>query len=188
MKKYHRIILTGLVSVVIAYSCCEGDQEFWFPEGAIQYYDSQDTITFYCPESDTYAVYPICTRDTLVDVDHLLGRCDQYRIYHSKFYELSMDTCGNSNRIRMFLDPGNKEEIYVIILETDSTQNGCSANYKESTKFSTEVLGKTYDNVIRIPSFGWDWNTVESILFSYEYGVIQIEYEDHTLSLVNNEI
>jgi hypothetical protein len=188
MERLNKVFLTGIISLLITCSCCR-NHEYWFPEGAIRYYDIHDTITFYCPETDEYEFYLVCAIDTTVNVEQYYGLCDYTDYFYEKQYFLYLDSCGSTNRITVFVRYSVQNDIHAIIAHPENSERSQSsfvANYDQSKKISIEVLGHTYKNAIRIP--GYEWSPIQSIVFSYEYGVIQMQYEDQTFSLINDEI
>lgn len=185
MKRKNWMIALGVSALLIS-SCCKEDQEYWFPEGAIRYYDQNDTITFYCPEDDEYLDYVVCIRDTLVEIYPNYGTfCDYTDYFYEKLYRVVQNNCNDSVQMTVIVNASFQKNIAVKYFEIDK-QDTFRARYEDSPKHSVEVQGHTYSKVIKITGKGY--TSLQTILFSYEYGVIQMQFENKTYSLLNNEI
>lgn len=184
---FHIFVICIFALFTIGSCCTEKDRVYWFPDEAVRYYNENDTVTFYCPEFDLYESYIVCNRDTSKTIEqyHESPYCEPTVIKYSLRYILYLDSCGSSKHITVFIDTPNPGNIRVSIYQPDSDSGGSHVSFDESTKFSTDVFGFSYHNVIEIP--GSESYEIPSILFSYEFGVIQIKYEDRTFSLVNND-
>lgn len=180
------IVLCGLCLILVSSCCGEKDSHNWFPDEAVRYYNEHDTVKFYCPESDEYESYVVCDRDTTINIEQYSeGYCDYTVFSYFLTYILSLDSCGSSKSLAVFINAPNPGDLVVYINHPDHDQGVFIASFKESSKFSIDILDNTYHNVIEMP--GSEWSEIPSILFSYEYGVIQIQYENQTFSLINNE-
>jgi hypothetical protein len=184
MKKTIKAISVGIVCLLLASSCCK-DKEYWFPEGVIRYYDINDSISFYCPEDDEYRNYIVCERDTIVTNYQDNGICDYVNYFYAKEYRLFLNNCDDSTFMRVAATASFQDDITVWEIDRNLGSSLFKTRYEDNPKFSIEILDHTYYNVIEIS--GSDYSPILSILFSYGYGVIQMQYENQTFSLLNNE-
>ena len=181
-------VTMGTLAILFLASCCnQKDEVSWPPDEAVRYYNDHDTVKYYCPDTDVYESYMVCNRDSSLSIEQFhTNRFCEYAVYkHSLRYILNLDSCGGSKYIMVFIDTPNPGNIRVSIYQPDSDHGGSHVSFDEITKFSIDIEGYTYNNVIEIP--GSESPEMPSILFTYEYGVIQIEYENQTFSLVNEE-
>jgi hypothetical protein len=188
MKKIINTQVAGLICLLIISSCCnKKDQVYWFPEEAIRYYNDHDTLKFYCPESDVIESYIVCRRDTSIDIEQYYYNqfCEYAEFRHILSYKLSLDSCSSSSFILVSVNTVKPEYIQVSVRGFGSYDVGFGAVYDESKKFSIDVLDHTYSSVIEIPDS--ESSEIPFILFSYEYGIIQIQYENQTFNLINDE-
>jgi len=188
MKNQIKFLLWGSILLLLISSCCnQKDRVYWFPDEAVRYYNDHDTVKFYCPESDVFETYVVCVRDSSVSIEqyHANQFCE-YAVYrHTLDYRLSLDSCGSSNFIKVAINNLRPGYIHASVYKNGSYNGVFGADFEDCTKISIDVLGYTYHNVIEIP--GSEMSHIPSILFSYEYGVIQIQEENQTFSLINNE-
>lgn len=189
-KKTIIAIIVSLICLLLASSCCNKEDEvYWPPDEAIRYYDENDTIKFYCPEIDSFETYIVCLRDSEVSIEqYYYNRYCQYTVFtHAQFYRLYKDSCDSPNMTHFAINGLRHNYIQASVNIGNECNDGTyEADFEDCKKFTEEVLGFTYNNVIEIPDS--KMSELPSILFSYEYGVIQIKYEDRTFSLINNEI
>ena len=188
MKKLIRNLSAGCLCLLVLSSCCDQrDEVYWFPDEAVRYYNEHDTVKFYCPENDVLESYAVCTRDTPIQIEQIKhNQFCEYVVYrHTLYYKLDIDSCGSSKSIVIFIDLSRSGNISVSIAHPDNDQGRFSTYFHENTTFSINVIDHTYHNVVEIS--GSESSEIPSILFSYEYGVIQINYENQTFSFVNDE-
>lgn len=188
MENRTKILLFGFMYLLLMNSCCnEKDRVYWFPDEAVRYYNEHDTVKFYCAESDVFESYIVCNRDTSQSIEQYYynSHCEYTEYSYSLRYILYLDSCGSSQMIIVGIDNARPGNIDVSITTPDIDRVGNAVLFDESRKFSIDVLGYTYHDVIEISSSGS--SEIPSFLFSYEYGVIQIQFENKTFSLANNE-
>lgn len=186
MKKIINTQVAGLICLLIISSCCyKKDQVYWFPDEAIRYYNDHDTVKFYCPESDVIESFIVCSRDTTIDIEQNYYNqfCEYAEFTHVLSYVLYLDSCSSSSLILVSLNTFGPEYIRVSIRGFGSYVGGFGAEYDESTKFSVDVLDHTYSSVIELHDS--ESSEIPFILFSYEYGIIQIQFENQTFNLIN---
>ncbi len=188
MKKIINTLVAGLICLLIISSCCyKKDQVYWFPDEAIRYYNDHDTVKFYCPESDIIESFIVCERDTTITIEqYYYNQFCEYAVFtHVLSYLLFLDSCSSSSLILVSVNNLGPEHIHVSINEFGSYDGGFGAEYDESKKFSIDVLDHTYSSVIELHDS--ESSEIPYILFSYEYGVIQIQFENQTFNLINDE-
>jgi hypothetical protein len=160
---------------------------YWFPDEAIRYYNDHDTVKFYCPESDVIESFIVCSRDTTIDIEQNYYNqfCEYAEFTHVLSYLLFLDSCSSLSYMLVLVNNLGPERIQVSINEFGSYDGELIVEYDESKKFSIDVLGHTYSSVIRLPDP--KSSEIPFILFSYEYGIIQIQFENQTFNLINDE-
>ena len=184
MRNRTKFLFFASIILLVISSCCH-DNEYWFPDEAVRYYNDHDTIKFYCPETDKYEVYPVCGTDTTVRVEPYYGLCDYTDSFYGKQYELYRDSCESTKKILVLVKYSVQDDIIVSVSESENNVFYNTANFGKTQKITIDVLGHTYKDAIRIP--GTEWGDIISLVFSYEYGIIQMQYADQTLSLINDE-
>jgi hypothetical protein len=151
----------------------------------VRFYDDHDTIKFYCPDTDEYEAYPVCEIDTIATVEPYYGLCNYTDSFYGKQYVLHLDSCESKKQILVVVRYSVIYDITVVVSTSEGNEGFFKTNFGDSQKISIDVLGHTYKNAIRIP--GKEWDEILSLVFSYEYGIIQMQYEDQTFSLVYDE-
>lgn len=187
MNKTIRYFSVCTLFFLLINSCCGDDMSIWFPSEAVRYYNDHDSIAFYCPENDSFVVFQVCSRSTNHLTETAEDRCGIITRVYFMDYFLYSDSCHGENLLRVSVFPevnnNNNVTIDVSILDYSDL---ISTSYTESPKSTVEILGHTYENTIQIFSTT-SWADLEFIIFSYEYGIIQIKYESQTFNLMNNE-
>jgi len=185
-KNFIRVI--GLMTLGLAMnSCfCPDDVEYRYPKEFIRYYDDHDTIKFYSSETQTYEIFIVCRRITEHEYEISRDRCEQETHYYSRYYECFKDSCNSGEFYRLNIEGGHKHYIiYHGFYANTLLDDDLSAIYENSPKYPVEILGHTYENTISLVSHVID--SIESILYTHEYGVIQRNYENVTFNFVNDE-
>ena len=161
---------------------------YWFQEGGIKYYLEHDTIRFYCQETGEYKVYPVCAIDTLKDIveEPVHFWCSSDYIYYAIEYRLYMDECGADQYFLIELSDEESSSVEIYLIYSEDKHDGITISYDEYEKSTFEALGKLYDNTIEIEFPAGD--SLNSVIFSLEYGIIQYQFLDITFSLINDEL
>ncbi len=121
----------------------------------------------------------------MVDIHE--NRCGTVSNYNFVTYWLSTDGWESDNILRVKISPHiNNGENVMANIDFLGYDDLMKASYTGSAKSTVEILGQTYENTIKI--FGVSLGDAEFAIFSYEYGIIQIKFENQTFSLVNDEI
>lgn len=184
MKKRIRNLSIGCLCLLFIISCCnEKGRYYWFPEDAVRFYNDHDTITFYSSELNEYEVYPVCSRDTLLSLNEYMDRCNNADYLYSIEYSLVKDSCVADREFNIQINSDNS--IYFHSIYSADHFENVFLLYNEFPKSTIVVLGKTYENTIELDNSFSD--SLEFVIFSLEYGIIQFKFENVTFSLINDE-
>ena len=198
MFKQSLLFLIGF-GLCLVYSCCnEEDVYHALPGDTGRYYDDNDTVVFYSPETETYDTFLVCYRSDGFLGDEFRGTyCSWLEYFHRKWYELCLDSCGTE---RVFTS-GTKR-VFIINFHRIATGSDISLkSYYENDEYSdiahvltdtSQVLsrninGFTYDDVYPCSFYSFANDSLKSALISMEYGIIQYNYEFVTYILLNDE-
>ena len=174
-----------LIIVFILGSCCnEEDSHYWFPDEAIRYYNTNDSIIFYSPELESIAEYIVCSIDTghsIFDYGDFCGRQDHY---YPIRYDIHLDSCENERFFRINISP---DSLVIVIFNYDKDRHDYfNFDYRILTKSQVEINDVIYEDVIEYNDPKSD--RVRSFLFSLSHGILQYQSDSLTFSLVHDDI
>jgi hypothetical protein len=187
IDKTYKSILTALLIVLLAgaiHSCClESDKHYYFPEEAIIYYNTNDTITYKDMGSGEEEKLVVCLRDTFMSYEEVGGVLCSVQVYfYTAAYFLDLDSCNGNPNFIIHVKPNNYGR--VIWIYNDSIVVNHTFTYEKDLQFDIELLGKKYYNVVKIED--QDWKGAE-ILFNLEYGLIQYSTPDSIVKTLYHE-
>lgn len=187
--KQHLGVTITLTSLCLGllYSCCEEDVYHYLPSEAGRYYIENDTIIFYSQDTEEYETYIVCYEETGFPMDEISGTwCSHFVLFENHYFELFRDSCGSE---RFFRVRNNKNSGYISsdVSSFYSNEDSEIQNVNTINDFnqSFEIFGYTYKNLAIIEFSAND--SLKSILYSIEYGIVQYEFENITYSLLRDE-
>ena len=184
-------ILVGL-SICFTFSCCNDEDVYHsLPDETGRYYDNNDTISFYCSETDTYETFTICYHSDGFLGDEIRDTyCSWVDYKQRKNYKLYLDSCGTQRFFYIGFNKVSKGsnikiDSYYKYLESGGDH---TSFYTDTTELQTfNILGSTYDDVYFCTFHSFANDSLKSVLVSIEYGIIQYSFENSTYSLLNDE-
>ena len=182
----HRCFLIVVIMFLMISCCNEEDRHHWYPEEAVRYYNENDTITFYSVETGQFEVYPICDREPMsASWEHKGTWCYYVETFHGIRYSLQKDSCASDLGIVVSIKSENN---IAINWDYSEGRDYFDLNPLESHSAPINVLGSIYENTFEIPNGKYGSDSIKSVIFSFEYGIIQYNFNNATYSLVNKSI
>lgn len=184
------IIIFASASLAITFICCNRDckdEYHYLPENAERYYEDNDTIVFYCEESDEYATYEVCNRgDSFMDSPQSSLWCDWIHYDQYKAHAFYRDSCDSdhliSTQVELWSNLGTRTSI--AFQYGHNQVQALTVVSEPETWNSYEILGIRYEDVSEC-EISWE-GSISSMLYSQEYGVVQYVFENKIFSLLKD--
>lgn len=187
--KQHLGVTITLTSLCLGllYSCCEGDVYHYLPSEAGRYYIENDTIIFYSQDTEKYETYIVCKEVTSFSMEEFKGAwCSYFELFEKQYFDIFRDSCESE---RFFRVRNNKNFGYissdVSSFYSEGDYDVQYVNTINDFNHSLEIQGSTYTNLAILEFSAND--SLKSILYSVEYGIVQYEFENITYSLLRDE-
>lgn len=178
------IVFAGLILILGPVSCCPEYEDVFPPEGTLRYWDDHDTIVFYSPELNIFETYPVCSRDYIGAVDELHDRCNSYIQLYAAKYRIKKGNCDNNEFFVFLAAPG---EITVMRGYSDKTVDNAHIITANANRDTLEISGRIYKDVYQI-EYNSPFDSLSTVFFTQEHGIIQYEFNSISFRLVNEEI
>gem|GEM_PF-5379775 len=180
----NKSVLVSIYFICLISCCNEEEGYYYFPDGAINYYDNYDSIFFQDTLTEIQEMFVICDRDTGLSIFEWGGFCGYQDYYYSKSYKLAKDSCYSIPRFLVQVSPDTT--VRIILIRADNHNVFYESDFSISQKNRIELCGFTYEGVITMESHSFI--SGQPILFSLRYGIIQYSRDTITFNLVNHEL
>lgn len=186
MQIYRFLALSFIITIIYTLGSCDCEDQYRsLTELAGRYYDDNDTIVFYSPESNTYETYIICLKEEGYDEGSPRSEWGCYYLVHDqyKYFHLYRDSCNSGRYFHLRIDryvDGSKATIGIL----DSFQyiQYASTISEESRWETREILGFQYEDITTCELSRE--SDLSSMLYSQEYGIVQYTFNQQIFSLL----
>lgn len=168
-----RALVMFLLAAGIAACCNEEDQIRYFPDEAITWYNTRDTVLFIDSGSGQQEKFATCLRDTVGSVTEKEGICSSFDYDYSIAYHLDRDRCSSGTSFVVQVSPDTVIEITRIRPGQDDVFY--RVRYERSAEETMELCGQVHEGVVEVRNITAVFE--EPILFSLRNGILQYPLE-----------